>query len=73
MRPVPVGIDPNIAAFLADIRSAVQQLQQPRQPQPLFTTTTAQLPPASAWKNTACFLSDTGKIAVSDGSTWTMH
>lgn len=72
MRPVPLGIDPKVAAFLTDIRSAVVQLQNPQQPMQCFAATQADLPPAANYQNCEVLVSDKNTKAISTlvGSRW---
>lgn len=73
MRPVPVGIDPALAAFLAELRSAVSQLQTPAQPVQCFAVTQAGLPPAANYKNCEVLVTDKNTKAISTlvTGTWT--
>lgn len=65
MKPVPVGIDPTLKAFLDELRQAVTALQSPNQPQAEAALTFAQLPDAADYKNRRCLVTDKHAIAVS--------
>lgn len=72
MRPLPQNLEPHLKAALDDMRSAILQLQQPGQPQGLFATTNANLPPGASYKNCRCILTDKNCIAISTevAGTW---
>ena len=63
----PIG--PN-AAFYASVANAIQQLQNPAKPTPLFNCATADMPTASDYTN--CVLRNTTLdiLAVSNGTNW---
>lgn len=73
MRPVPVGLEPGLAALLSELRSAVARLQVPQSPVSEFATLEADLPPAESYKNCRVLVTDKNTLAISTlvGSTWT--
>lgn len=73
MRPVPVGLQPELSAFLMEMRSAVTQLQNPGQPAQEFAVTSAQLPPAKSYPNCRVLVTDKNTLAISTlvGTAWT--
>lgn len=73
MRPVPVGVDPKLAAFLAEVRSAITQMQNPGQPVQCFATVQGQLPPAAGYPNCEVLVTDKNTKAISTlvSGTWT--
>lgn len=73
MRPVPVGIDAKVAAFLIEMRAAVLSLQSPGQPVQSFAVAQAQLPPAASYPNCQVLVTDKNALAVSTlvAGTWT--
>lgn len=73
MRPVPLGLTPDLAAFLTEVKGAVEQLQAPGQPVQEFATVQAQLPPAANYKNCRVLVTDKNTIAISTlvSGVWT--
>lgn len=73
IRPVGPGslAGDGIAALLNEIRSAVIELQAPTKPTVLASCLEADLPPAAENTGAIVYLTDTQKVAMSNGSTWT--
>lgn len=74
MRPVPAGLQPpELAAFLAEVRSAISQIQTPGQPVKDFAAASTQLPPAESYPNCRVLVTDKNAIAISTlvGTAWT--
>lgn len=72
IRPVGPGATGNSqSALMAEMRDAVTDLQNPVGPTQLASVLKANLPPAS--ENTGCiiYVSDSQKVAVSNGTSWT--
>lgn len=69
--PVPATAGP-LAELLGALRTAALELQQPQAPTRLWSVAQANLPPAADWTGCLVFVSDTGTIAVSDGTTWNL-
>lgn len=72
MRPVPVGTDPTLAAFLAELRSAVSQLQVPNGYGPAFLTASTDLSAVTAARYPARWgiATDLKTVVWSDGAHW---
>lgn len=73
MRPVPVGLDPILTAFLKELRGAVADLQRPGQPQLAYAIASTSLPQAESWKTCVVELTDKNCLALSTNvaGTWT--
>lgn len=73
MRPVPIGLEPGLQAFLAEIRTAVVKLQEPGKPTREFATVFGQLPPAADYPNCRVLVTDKNALAVSTlvAGSWT--
>lgn len=71
IRPVPQGLNLELAGLLTELRTAVMALQVPQAPGQIYRTTTAKLPrPASNWTGCVVDVSDLNTIAKSDGTDW---
>jgi len=72
IRPVPQGLDLEIAGLLTELRSAVLDLQIPTAPGRVYRTTTAKLPRSSLTTWTGCVVdvSDLNTLAKCDGTNW---
>lgn len=68
----PVGPDVPIALqlLLSAMREGVMGLGEPTYPQPVFATTTALRPPASAYRYCQYYDTTINRLAVSDGIDW---
>lgn len=68
--PVPVGTDPNVAAYLQELEDRIAGLENPGSPVPVPAYTTAGMPTASAWVNRVIRNTTLDILAVSNGTNW---
>lgn len=70
--PVPVAAAGELAEFLTQMRQAVMDLQEPKEPVPLWSCLQAELPDAAAYPNCGVLVSDVPALAISrlSGTTW---
>lgn len=68
--PVPLGTDPALAEYLAELEAKIAAVEEPQEPRPVFASTTTNMPDAANYPN--CVLKNTtlNILAVSDGSNW---
>lgn len=59
-----------LAPLLLSIRDAINELQNPKEPTPLYRSLQAALPPASEWTGCHLIVIDLNIIAHSDGVNW---
>lgn len=69
--PVPAEAGP-LAEFLMQVRQAIQDLQQPGEPMPIWTVEESELPAASDYPNCGALVTDIPAFAIStfNGSAW---
>lgn len=68
IRPVnPTSPD---AALLAEMRDAILALENPTKPVRVWSSTTANMPPAANWTNCVLLNTTLNILAVSDGTNW---
>jgi hypothetical protein len=72
IRPVPLGLAPELTATLTELRTAVLELQTPTSPGRVYRTTAAKLPRVKLTDWTGCVadVSDLNTLAKCDGSNW---
>ena len=74
MRPIGPGSvqSTNLLPTLQDFFTAIQQIQTPTAPVPLWSVLFADLPPAADWPaGSLVWVSDKGKVGVTTGAAWT--
>lgn len=73
MRPVgPGSLAPDeLLQTLGDIFTDLSEAQVPTKPRRLVPVPEADLPPAADWPGCIVYVSDLGKVGLSDGVTWT--
>ncbi|WP_309091102.1 hypothetical protein [Phenylobacterium sp.] len=68
--PIGPGLPEDVRAVLKGFHDAISALQAPGAPTPLFATSQAGLPPASAYPRCLALVTDLNILAHSDGANW---
>lgn len=67
---IPADASDDLRAFALTLERALTAMSLPQRPIQLWSVATANLPAASAWPNSAVYVSDLHLIAVSTGVHW---
>lgn len=70
LHPIGPGVPETLRALLKSFRDALEGLQVPAEPQALFATTLAGLPPAASYPRCLALVTDLNILAHSDGAHW---
>ena len=68
--PIGPGMPEAVRAVLASFHRAISELQTPGEPQPVFASLQAKLPPAQGYPQCVALVSDLNILAHSDGVHW---
>lgn len=71
MRPVGPDLGFPLSIYVSELQDHVGAIETPAKPTLLWSVLEASLPPAANWLGCICFVSDLGKVAVSNGTAWT--
>jgi hypothetical protein len=70
LHPIGPGVPEALRALLKSFRDAIEGLQVPGDPKPVFAVAQAGLPPAASYPNCVALVSDLNILAHSDGVHW---
>jgi len=70
LHPIGPGIPEALRALLKSFRDALEGLQVPAEPKPVFATAQAGLPPAASYPACVALITDLNILAHSDGAHW---
>jgi hypothetical protein len=68
--PVPLGVSPELGAYLQDLEDRLGRLENPQSPVPAPPYATADMPPAEEYPNTLLLNTTLNILAASDGVDW---